>query len=289
MIMRKRYILFALLMFLLTAGCSEKESQSQQEQKPQNQTNTTNSVVLATVYGEPITEEDVDFTIARTFSTVDQLQGAEKLRHKVLQSLIAAKAMVHHVKQEADKDLLANIDSQVAAYKEELYVKEYLTQYAIPQPVTPEMVLEYYNNNPSLFGAKIVKTFELLSTTKGVNEQQANIFIDSAHSLKETSDWKTYSKDNNLEYKQSIQRQGLLEPVLNNALDQLENGETSNIIVSDGVPTLLRVININKVKAKPLAEVSHAIRQRLAPIQIKKSVKAATEELIKKADVVITK
>ena len=275
------FLIFIAFGFMLSS-CAEKNTVNKEENKQPIDTR----VVLATVYGKAITEADVDFVINRTFSAIDQAQDTNELRYKVLQSLIASRAMSHHITHNADEDVLTDIDAKTAAYREELYVKEYLEKYATPEPVSTQMVVDYYQNNLPLFGAKTVKTFELLSTKNDASVEEKNQFINVAIELNKVTDWSEYSNQHSLEYKQLNFREGLLTPALENALQQLGEGDVSNVIVTSGTPTLLRVIRVNEISARPLAEVSADIRQRLAPLQIKKAVKAATENIMNTANVV---
>jgi len=279
---------FVLTMLLSLSACVEDKNDNIASSAEPKLEATSESAVLATVYGEPITENDVDFMIARTFSAVDQFQGAEQLRRKVLESLIASRAMAFTIKQEADADMLDTIDAKVAAYREELYVKEYLSQHATPEPVSTKMMQDYYNNNPTLFGAELIKVFELLSLPKDSGESAKNNFIQAASDLSALENWQEYASQHSLAYKKSTFSKGLLAPALEGTLKQLGQGETSDIVIVSGTPMLLRVISVEEIPAKPIAEVGTDIRRRLAPIQLKKAIKAVTENVIQKAEIVVT-
>ena len=100
--------------------------------------------VLATVNGEPITESDVDRMINRTISPAQQTLIDNNLRDKILDSLIASKAMKQLISKELSAEKIAQLEAMVKSYQEELYVKEYLLQYANAKPVSTQMVQNYY-------------------------------------------------------------------------------------------------------------------------------------------------
>jgi hypothetical protein len=62
------------------------------------------------------------------------------MQAKVLESLIASKAMQQKMRATLSEGKLADIKNRAMAFEEELYVKEYLTEFATPAPVSSKMV-----------------------------------------------------------------------------------------------------------------------------------------------------
>jgi hypothetical protein len=73
---------------------------------------------------------------------------------------------------------------------------------------------------------------------------------------------------------------------LKSALNGLEAGETSALIVEGDKVFALKVTAIENIPAKPLMEVSAEIRKRLAATQLSKTVKSLTEQILGESTVV---
>lgn len=267
---------------LLLAGCNQ-ETVEQQANVPL-------SVVLATVNGAPITQADVDFTIQRTFSTIDKSLVDAVFERKVLDSLIAAKAMKQVVEKDLSSDKLASISHTVKAYEEELYIKEYLVQNASPKPVSTKMIQSYYERFPEQFGGGFSTTIELVKTPSRPTELQRNFIIDNIVKLKESTDWATFAKQNDalgLQFFRAKMQAGLFDPVIAQTVASLRAGDVSDMVFVKNVPHLIKVVEKEKISAKPLASVSDQIRKKIAAIELKKAIKLASESVIENANVQI--
>lgn len=248
------------------------------------------AVVLATVNGKEITEDDVDFMIERTFSNADQLFIDAAIKDKVLQSLIAASAMRHAMETTLSADDLEVIRRKTNAFEEELFLKAYLVESAVPNPVTTAMVTDYYDRYPEQFGGITVKTFEQLSISGKPSDTQRDAFLGSIGALKKDKSWQVFADKKqalSLVYKKAKLQPGLFDKRLEAALKNMQPGEVSDVVFINKVPTLARVIAVDVLSPKPLHEVSAGIRKKLAPLQLKKAVKAASEKAVKNAEVVI--
>lgn len=245
------------------------------------------SEVLAKVNGEPITQDDIDFMIQRTFSGSEQLFFNEEMQGKVLESLIASKAMQQKMRATLSEDRLADIKSRTMAFEEELYVKEYLTEFATPEPVSSKMVQDYYQQYPEEFGGGDSIAFEMLATTTKPSADQRDAILAQAQVIKDSADWSAFANDNELGlvYKNVVLQSVLLAPELERAVKNTKVGETSDMVLIKGVPHAVRVTSVTTLPAKPLSAVSAQIRKKLAALQLKKSVKAASEAAISEAKV----
>jgi hypothetical protein len=285
--MKKLTIIYGFICFSVLLGCDSAENSTANSATEEK----VSANIVATVYGEFITEKDVELMKERIFSNADALPINESLNEKITQSLIASKAMSYLAKQVMSADDIQLIEAKAKFYVEELYVKAYLSQHAIPEPVTTTMVLEYYQNNPTLFGAKQAKVFETLSLNVSANEAERNLFLSQTDLLATVKDWQQYSvgnpEDIKLDYKKSVFREGLFDEALEAEVIRLNKDEVSNIIIIKGQPTLLRVTDVEDVSAKPLAQVSADIRKKLAPLQLKKAVRKATDEAMRQANVTL--
>lgn len=246
-----------------------------------------------TVNGEAITEADIEFIISKTFSSAELMLANDTIKDKVLQSLIASRAMKHIMQKNMDSDELQILQQKVVAYEEELYIKAYLQTNAVPEPVTADMVKNWYQKNPQNFGGNTIKHFELLKTVSELSEKQRDELLSAINHIRENKNWQKNSKQwqthYQLVYQQARAYAGLLNKSLQQALNMLSAGQTSDIILHEGDIYLLRVSRETRTPPRPLAQVSASIRKTLAPVQLKKAVKKASEEAIKQADITYSK
>ncbi len=287
MILKRNFtLLLILVLTLVVTACEEPKKITEEKEE------TAEPIVLATVNGEKITENDLDNAIQRVFSESQRfiINDDEKIKQKVLQSLISSKAMMIQLKNSASKNTLEEIEQKTQSYKEELFVKEYLSRNAKPEPVTELMVENYYKENQELFGKESIKTVELLSGNKATASKLDTIISDFSK-LDKITDWKNYAKSTEsytLNYKIVNFKQGLLDKKLDNAIKDLKLNEASSVVIISEVPHIARVIDIKTIPPKALAEVSTDIRKRLAPLQLKKAIKKVSEDVVQEVEVVIT-
>lgn len=292
-----RLIVLIFVISLTTTACQEKQpaaaivekttpaAETSQQVPPETET----SVVAAIVNGEAITEADIEFTINKTFNSAELMLANESIKDKVLQSLIASRAMKHIMQKSMDKEQQQAIAKKVKAYEEELYIKAYLRANVTPEPVSAEMVKNWYEQNPQRYGGVEVKQFELLKTVTQLSEKKRNELLATISEIQNTDNWQKHSKQWQKQYQlvyQIAQAQpGLLAKQLQQVLNKLQQGQTSEVILHQGDIYLLRVTKVTQLPPRPLSEVSASIRKTLAPLQLKKAVKKASQEAIKQAKV----
>ncbi|QEI12899.1 peptidyl-prolyl cis-trans isomerase [Cellvibrio japonicus] len=245
--------------------------------------------VVATVNGEAITREQVDYMLERMLGAQPLVPITRELRGKVLDSLIASKAMTLQVKSSMSEEDSQRVQRAVQAYEEELYVKEYLARYATPEPVTVEMVSAYYDAHPNEFGGGVLKHFQLLLLRDSGDDKKRDAFLSAVESLKASTDWKArageWSRQLPIEYQEGKYAPGLLDERLGKVIDQLGKQATSDLIYVDKAIYLVRVSDVVQTAPKPIAEVSADIRKKLAAQQLRAAVKKATDDVVKTMDV----
>ena len=269
------------LVFALSA-CGEKADVA----------DTPKPVVLATVNGESITQADVDFMLERMLSNQAMVQVDEVLRKKVLDSLIASRAMKLQVQSAMAPEELAQVAQSVKSYEEELFVKEYLAKNVTPEPVSLEMVQAYYDSHQQEFGAEAIRDFQLLVLRDAKDEKKRDSLLAAASSIKSMADWRQKSKEltqkYGLQFQEGRNKSGLLDKSLEQAINKLGQGETSDVIYLDDGIYLARVTQVTQTAPKPLAEVSADIRKKLAAQQLRAAVKKASEDVLTKVEVKLT-
>jgi hypothetical protein len=149
------------------------------------------------------------------------------------------------------------------------------------------MVQDYYQQYPEEFGGGDSIAFEMLATTTKPSADQRDAILAQAQVIKDSADWSAFANDNELGlvYKNVVLQSGLLAPELERAVKNTKVGETSDMVLIKGVPHAVRVTSVTTLPAKPLSAVSAQIRKKLAALQLKKSVKAASEAAISEAKV----
>jgi len=251
-----KYCAAALFCLVLTACEQSSESKDDANQQSQQSSEST-ADVLASVNGEAITQDDIDFMIERTFSGAEQLFFDQKMQDKVLDSLIASTAMRQQMKASLSDAELKAIADKTRAYQDELFVKEYLVQHASPTPVSTELVKQYYQDYPEEFGGGESRLFEMLLGSEKLSDQQRQELLDSASSIRTSSNWPQVAATNNqLEYKKATLQPGLFSRKIELEVNALTKGQTSSIIFIDGKPHVFRVLMVNTIAPKPLSEVT---------------------------------
>jgi hypothetical protein len=277
-----RFVWPLVVVFALLASACSKQAGVDDIAKP---------VVMATVNGEPITQADVDSMLERMLDNQAMAQVDEALRKKVLDSLVASRAMKLQVQAIMSPDELAQVALAVKSYEEELYVKEYLGKHVTPEPVTLEMVQAYYDSHSEEFGAETIKDFQLLALRDAKDEKKRDQLLAAVAVIKSTADWRAKSKElqqkYSLQFQEGRNKSGLLEQQLDQAINSLEKDATSDLIYLEDEIYLARVTNIIQSAPKPLAEVSADIRKKLAAQQLRAAVKKASEDVLKKVEVKI--
>ena len=274
------------MLVLAVSACTEPNTPAADQKELSNEPS---SPTLAEVNGEAITQADVEFLIERTFSSTDRGLFDQQVQSKVLESLIASKAMKHHVESQLSAEALSVMQRKVKAYEEELFVKEYLIKNAEPQPVSTQMVKDYYESHLEEFGGGESRVFEMLKTSTTPNEQQRDKILEAVSLIKQNANWPAYAKQTSAElglvFFRSTMQPGLLDAALENALKSLNENKVSDVVFVDGVPHILRVTEVQTRAPESLSSVSAGIRKKLAALQLKKAVKKASEQVVQQANI----
>lgn len=267
---------------LLLSACESKDRQVESELPP-------HSPAVAHVNGEAITQADVDFMLERMLKGQTLVQADAALRKKVLESLISSRAMKIQMESLLGEEEKQAISRSVKAYEEELYVKEYLADHVVPEPVTLEMLQAYYDKHPEEFGGEAVRDFQLLVLSNAKDQQLRDKFLAAVPEIKATKDWtavkKQWAQTYAVQYQEGRARPGLLDPALEQAIGLLDAAETSDLIYTNDQVYLVKVTHVNRLAPKPLTDVSAAIRKQLAAQQLRSAVKKASDDVLKKVEV----
>lgn len=265
------------------SGCESKEQRSvqtiQRDQSP----------VVAQVNDEAITQADVDFMLERMLKGQALVQADDALRRKIVDSLIASRAMKIQVESSLTTEEKQSIVRAAKAYEEELYVKQYLSDNVVPEPVTLEMVQTYYEKHPEEFGGEAVRDFQMLILNNAKDQQARDKFLTAVPEMKAVKDWaatkKQWAQVYGIQYQEVRARPGLLDAALEKIINSLAAAQVSDLVYINDQIYLVKVTRITQLAPKPLSEVSADIRKKLAAQQLRTAVKKASEDVLKKVQV----
>lgn len=267
-----------LLSLVLLAACGDK---------PEEQTD----AVLATVNGEPIYASEVNAAWSRTFSEQDAMFAGEELEERLLKSLVASRVMARKAEaamSDADK---AELDLQVAAWREEQLIKRYLAEHTVPEPVSNDMVEEYYRKHPELFGGGQRHQFEMLKVAYRNDTALRDRALDALGKAASEKDWARYSAALNSKGLVAIHQRVVADAAFDDKallarVRALQAGQVSPLSTAQGEVVVLRLNAVETIAPRPLIEARDDIRRRLAPVNLRAAVKQAMETALQDATVV---
>jgi len=267
----------ALSIALLFTGCQKETAV------------TPTSDVLVRVNGSPVTQAELDYTVLRLLGPDKAYQIDGVTRKKVLQSMVMSRVMAQLAQQQISPDDLKRLQQQVADYWEQLFVKQYLKAHIKPQPLTQAMVKDYYDKHKARFGATSIRQFELITTTRSLQGAERVRVLRQLTGL-ERKNWKTYvqmlkKQGLPIDYRTGNADEKLLHASLRTMLATLKLKEVSKPFFIEGRVYIVRIISEKRRQARPLNEVSAAIRKALAPIQLQKAIAEISADIMKTAKI----
>ncbi len=234
-----------------------------------------NSKAVAIVGGVSISSNDLNTAALRSLRK-EYSELNEVLQERLLESVISTMAMSQIAKTQAQVEEQASIESLVSAYRDELWVKEYLKENAIPQPVSNKQIKDYYSSHPEYFGGGEIVEY----THVRCRYSESSTVKDCTKSLS-GNDLTSWSK---------MAKSGSGISVVTASLNTLvEKSELSQLILATAEQEFsgfkntaselhrIFVIKKRKLTPKPLVTMQREIRERLAPLQLKKAIKEASE------------
>lgn len=277
---------FILIGLALVSACGQEQATKQPNSDDlQTAQEQPRSALLARVNNAEITQLELDLAIQKMLKKNPLGTASPELAEKILQSLVQSRAIAQSAEKELDQQQLAELEYQTRAYREELLVKQYLQNHAQPQPVSMDMVAEYYENHQDKYGGEIIKDFEYI-VVYGELEDAGRKTLEK---LGDHSNWKKVSEEMieqglSVKYKRAEVKQALLAEPLKTMLEQTEKGQiVTNYSEKEAIA--LRVLEKKVLSAKPITEVSSDIRRALAHRQLKKSIKELSKEILANSDI----
>lgn len=243
---------------------------------------------LARVNGTPITESELNASIERSFGKHAQLDAAR--RRGVLESLVLSRAIALAREKELDASGKAEIERKVAAYREEVLVRDYLAEHVPPERVSIPQAEAFYREHPERFGAGQVSRYELIATERELAPQERDAVLRALADAGEHEDWNkwiTQLRVSRLPLALSTGRgnERVLHEQLRRLIAGLGVGQRSSVTFIEGRAYLARVTASEPVAPVPFEQVSSQIKELLAPEQVKKSLERARATVLPKSKV----
>lgn len=264
-------------------------SACQQEPVPEKSSSAT---TLVTVNGQAITDVDLLVTMEKLFSRgpAAPLFSAE-IEGKALESMVKMMVIAQAAEREASEQQLEEVDAKVRRYREELLTEIYLRQHGNVAPPTQAEIIDYYENNKTLFGEKPIKHIAVIRTKAQPANSELQSVLQQIQLVREKDDWSNLAanlktQNSPLEYLTLTTDIPQLDKSLLRATDSLEQGQVSNVVYIDNRPHLVKLLKVTTQSAQPLETVKNQIRKTLAAKKLKQQIKTISDQLLAKAEVI---
>ncbi len=248
------------------------------------------NIILAKVNGSAISQFDLEQNIRTALGERALLQIDADGRRKMLESLVAGRAVALQQEQNLTAEDKAVLDKKVQAYREQLLVKRYMAQKVPPQPVTPEMIAAYYQKHPERFGARTVRHYELIQSSQPLNAGERDKLMALLKDPGSQKDWRGWvaklsRKGYPLTYRAGQTSAELLHPQLYQIVQAMKKSDPPQFGFIKDVAYVIRINKETRLPPRPLDEVSVQIRKALAPVQLRAAIKQASAQVLKAAKV----
>ena len=248
-----------------------------------------NDNVLAEAEGIVVTEYDLDAYLVATIGDFGAARIDDEGRKKALEGLVATKVIAKRRDQELSASDRAELEKKVGAYREQLLVKQYLAAHAPPEPVTAAQIQSYYEENRERFAGRSDRDFEMLLSTEILSDTKRRKLLDSL-AKNDDDDWSARAVALRAEGIPIHHRRGVMgrapsHSKLDKTLRTMRVGRSSAPIFIQDKVYVLRVTGEKQHPKRTLPEASGEIRERLAPLQVRKAIARAKAKAMKDVQV----
>lgn len=241
--------------------------------------------VVARVNGLAIYRKELERTIAKLVGAEAAAMMDEEATRKVLESMVMSRAISELRLREMTARDYKDMAWEVARFREQWLVREYLAEHGKVAPVTMAMVQQYYDDHPELFGGGPVKLYEMITTRRPLQAHERDELLGRLNDSADRDVWQDWVKELAaagfpVTYSRGEENDVTLHPVLSRTIGPLAVGEVSQLIFVQETPCLVRVTGERTSPARPLSEVTGEIRKALAPLQMKQAIERVGKEAI---------
>jgi len=249
--------------------------------------------VLATVGESAIRQSQFDVMLDRlTPAARDQADAT--LEAKLLQGMVRTRALAVVAEQQLSDDERRQLEAKVNTYRDELLAQSYIQKNIAPQPVTAEMVKQYYLDHQAEYTTAGKVSFEVIATTSNtLDDAVLEQVLDAFSQAKAIDDWKPYAagleqKTLPLAYRSATMVPASISNELRTHIARLQPGEVSDVVYGDTV-YVVKVTQREADAVKPMHEVSVDIRKKLAPQKLKQALVTHIDQAMQDLSVEYTK
>ena len=248
------------------------------------------AVPLATVDGSPITEAQLQLALEETLGR-EAKSASPAARRKVLESLVATRAIAIVAQKELSAAELAEVEQQAAAYRDDRLVRLYLEKHEPPTPVTDAMVEAYYREHLDQFGGHAVRSYELLASEHEPKGAPRAALIAAFGKAEAEPDWSKLAKSLSapgagVRFESGQLPASSLDPEVTKVIEGLEPARASKPFFVRERIFVARLKSTHDKSARPLAEVAPMIQRTLRARQLKAAVERAGDKALQEAEIV---
>lgn len=220
-----------------------------------------------------IYQSQLDVMMDRLASGVTE-ENKAKLQSTVLQSMVRTRVLADLAEQQLNEEESRVINAKLRNFRDELLVQSYIGKNMVAEPVTVEMVKQYYQDHLSDYKTQGRINFEFMVTTSDrLDDDTVSQVISAFSKAKNNDNWKLYItelKQQNLpvEFNAVSMLPTSINKVLRSPIDKLADGEVSDVVFGDYI-YVVKLIHRKSELVKPLQQVSVGIRKKLAPQKFK--------------------
>lgn len=242
---------------------------------------------LAVVDGETITSLDLE--LAMREAGLDPSTSEDAERAQALEGLIKTTAMAHLAERDAEQAELRALDTRLEDYREQLLMRAYVFSGKHRPHVTEQEARVQYARAPERFGARRVRSYEWITTTRTLNPSETPHLRDRLEEASSESDWAAWASKQSLEgaplrYGQHSGSGDSLQSTLRETLRSLESG-TAEVVTVEGRLFLVRLVREELADAPPFEEVRQRVMRALEPIAYERAVEAAAADALARVEV----
>jgi hypothetical protein len=203
---------------------------------------------------------------------------------------VATRALALHAASELAGDVLLAIDRKTERYRDRLLTEAFVRFNAPPTPVTEEDVRAYYEAHPERYAGSVVRSFEMLVSTRPLAEGERTAFLEASRAADQQSDWRAWATVLSASLPvahragDSTDTSALPER-LRELMASLPLQRTSAPTFIDGRAFLVRMVRDSAAEPRPYSEVRDEIRQGLEVVRLRESVRAVRESTLATTDV----
>jgi hypothetical protein len=197
-----------------------------------------------------------------------------KLEQTILQGMIRTRVLANLSEQQLDNDEIRKINAKVKNFRDEILVKSYIEKNIEVEPVTTEMVKQYYQEHLKEYTEQGRISFEFLVTTStSLDDTAISQVMAELSKAKNIDDWRLYAdalkyKKLPVDYNSVSMLPASIDKALRSSIESLAAGEVSDLVFADYI-YIVKLISREPDTLKPLKDVSMAIRKKLAPQKFK--------------------